>query len=50
MLERPAQPAMDFVRQFRLGVGKNYYRKLFLANENDDETLSSGNHNIVLVF
>lgn len=50
MLERPAQPAMDFVRQFRLGVGKNYYRKLFLANENDDETLSSAITTLCLFF
>lgn len=39
-----------FVRQFRLGVGKNYYRKLFLANENDDETLSSAITTLCLFF
>ena len=28
-LEKSTQSSMDFVRQFRFGVGKNYYRKLF---------------------
>lgn len=28
-LEKSTQSSMDFVRQFRFDVGKNYYRKLF---------------------
>ena len=46
----PNRSGMDFVRQFRFGVGKNYYRKLFSANENDDETLSSAFTTLCLFF
>ena len=46
----PNRSVMDFVRQFRFGVGKNYYRKLFSANENDDETLSSAFTTLCLFF
>lgn len=31
----------DFVKQFKFGVGPNYYRRLFLVNQNYDETLSA---------
>lgn len=49
-LEKSTQSSMDFVRQFRFDVGKNYYRKLFLANENSDETLSSAITTLCLFF
>lgn len=41
IFEKSAEPSIDFVRRFRFDVGKNYYRKLFSASENDDESLSS---------
>lgn len=50
IFEDPACSSMDFVRRFRFDVGENYYRKLFSANENDDETLSSACTTLCLFF
>lgn len=41
MIEKEQPSSMEFVHQFRFGVGKNYYRRLFAASEYGDETLSS---------
>lgn len=41
---------LDFIGRFRFDVGRNYYRKLFSENENDDETLSSAFTTLCIFF